>query len=48
MGVGENVCVFSEEDGEEMSSQVSNTGNELFLLISSPFSGTWHQPLRLK
>ena len=27
-GMGENVCIFGEEDGEEMPSQVSNTGNE--------------------
>ena len=46
MGVGENACVFSEEDGEEIPSQVSNTDNEL-LFISSPFSGTLHQRLRL-
>ena len=46
MGVSENACVFSEENGEEMPSQVSNTGNEQ-LFISSPFSGTLHQPLRL-
>ena len=46
MGVGENACVFSEEDGEEIPSQVSNTDNEL-LFISSPFWGTLHQPLRL-
>ena len=45
MGVGENACVFNEEDRVELPSQVSNTGNE-FLFISSPFSGTLHQPLR--
>ena len=28
IGVDENACVFSEEDGEEISSQASNTGNE--------------------
>ena len=46
MGVGESACVFSEEDWEEMPSQVSNTGNEQ-LFISSPFSGTLHEPLIL-
>ena len=29
MGVGENACVFNEEDRVELPSQVSNTGNEL-------------------
>ena len=28
MGVGENACVFSEEDGEKIPRQVSNTGHE--------------------
>ena len=28
MGVGENACVFSEEMGVEVPSQVGNTGNE--------------------
>ena len=46
MGVGENACVFSEEDGEEIPSQVSNTDNEL-LFISSPFLGTLHQQSEL-
>ena len=28
MGVGENAGVFSEEDGEEIPGQASNTGNK--------------------
>ena len=27
MGVGENACVFNEENGEDIPSQGSNTGN---------------------
>ena len=29
MGMGENACVFNEEDGEEMPSQVSNSDSKL-------------------
>ena len=46
MGVGENACVFNEEDRAELPSQVRNTDNELSYILS-PFSGTLHQPLRL-
>ena len=34
LGVGENACVFSEEDWEEIPSQVSNTDNELFYFVA--------------
>ena len=46
MGVGENAFIFSEEDWEEIPSQVSNTGDD-YLFISLPFSDTLYQPLRL-